>query len=63
MKITERINEREFVHEHGRAPKGQGGWLFQVEGVDEWVNVNGTYTEARREIVRRYPDAEITVLP
>ena len=37
---------REFINEHGKAPKGYGHWLFQFEGYEYWTH--GTLTEAKK---------------
>ena len=54
---------REYEIEHGHKPRGRGGWGFAPQGqrdnMDAWVWVNGTFTEARKQV----PAGEWIVLP
>lgn len=45
MKIE--FTDREYQFEHGRKPKGYGGWIFAFEGSYTFRAV-GTLTEAKK---------------
>lgn len=47
MKIE--FNTREFIYEHGNAPKGYGSWCFTFEGFDLWVH-GAKYSEAKKKV-------------
>lgn len=49
MKIE--FSNREYIFEHGHAPKGFGHWYFTFEGMGRWES--GTLTEAKKK-VREY---------
>lgn len=48
MKIE--FSDREYQIEHGRAPKGRGGWIFEYEGIQYWARCCQTLTEAKKEV-------------
>ena len=45
MKIE--FSNREYINEHGKAPKGYGYWYFTFEGFERWER--GTLTEAKKK--------------
>ncbi len=49
------VDTREFEYEHGRQPRGRGGWLFQLKAgsdvVEPYFAAKGTYAEARKQAV------------
>ena len=48
MKIE--FTDSEYRFEHGHAPKGRGGWIFQFEGQEYWAKGCQTLTEAKKEV-------------
>ena len=46
MKIE--FTNREYLFEHGKAPKGFGHWYFTFEGQGRWEV--GTLTEAKKKV-------------
>ncbi len=45
--MTIYFTTREYEMEHGRKPRGRGGWMFEFEGY-EYVAI-GTLTEAKKK--------------
>lgn len=43
----------EYLKEHGKEPKGRGGWMFSFEGYEYTAQAGKTLTEAKKE-VREY---------
>lgn len=64
-----RTNTDRYEMAHGRKPKGEGLWMFEVsfgngEGAyaSETISMHGLYSEAKKaavEQVRRIPDAKM----
>lgn len=57
----------EYEFSHGKRPRGRGAWAF-VPANYIWPDAmpedgigwaNGTYTDAKREIARRYPKVTV----
>ncbi len=53
------IATAEFERQHGRKPRGRGGWVFQNRATGEEFNADGTYAEAKKTC----PAGEWTVCP
>ena len=54
---TVHVDTQEYTYEHGRTPRGFGGWMFTFERDGETVEVEkafyGTYTASLKN-ARRY---------
>lgn len=48
MKIE--FTDREYIFEHGHAPKGRGCWIFEFEGMQYTARCCQTLTEAKKEV-------------
>lgn len=56
---TAKVETALYVNSHLREPRGRGGWLFENIETDEVINLNGTYTDAKK----RLPPGTWLVLP
>ena len=50
------VNKNHYIDTHGHAPRGRGGWIFEIG--TEQLNFNGTYSEAVREAKRYAADVD-----
>lgn len=44
------FSDREYIYEHGHAPKGRGCWMFEIEGIEYTAGCCKTLTEAKKEV-------------
>jgi len=59
------IDTDQYFNAHGKLPRGRGGWAFQFRVNGHWTDfvfVYGTYTQARKEIVRRAKSIGVTLV-
>ena len=48
-----KVNTTEFEHSWGRAPRGNGSWAFHFGSFESVFFVDGSFTVAKAEAVRR----------
>ena len=62
-----RFETGKFEASHGKMPKGQGNWAFEVKGKTIWVKGMKSFTDAKKQIKKDYKNDKsvfsITVLP
>jgi len=70
--MSREFNTTEFEFSHGKKPRGLGTWAF-IPAAGYWPAeipadgiawAWGTYTDAKREVTRKYPEVDVwKVLP
>jgi hypothetical protein len=65
--MTPQFKTHEYEFAHGKKPRGRGMWAFvpanyvwgddMPEDAIAWAN--GTYTDAKREVAKRYPKIHV----
>lgn len=73
MKFKEYLNDairfetEKYMASHGKAPKGEGQWGFEVKGKTIWVKGMKSYSDAKKQMKKDYRNDKtvfsITVLP
>jgi hypothetical protein len=65
-KDSDKITSESYERSHRQSPRGRGSWAFlhedyldEPDDLDHMVWINGTFTEARRELRRRVRDGEL----
>ena len=48
--MTIEFTDREYIREHGHAPRGRGCWMFSFEGYEYTARCCQTLTEAKKEV-------------
>ena len=61
------FDTNKYMASHGKKPKGEGSWAFQVNGKEVWVKGMKSYTDAKKQMAKDYKNDKnvfsITVLP